>query len=168
MSTSVDAEQAWRALQRIRVPQERVYDEFERSSSGGPRATYTTAAIMWAFLASLGLELPRWGVGLVLATYVTLLGTLAVLHFRRSRMQLHHSRGNWRMVVTALAAAVVTGVTVVASGRLVDPLAPLAASLIQATASAAVFLLFVRPTSRWAIGSVRRSGEWATLGGTDR
>ncbi|MFH8617388.1 hypothetical protein ACH4E8_20250 [Streptomyces sp. NPDC017979] len=161
MSTSVDAEQAWHALQRIRVPQERVYDEFERTSSGGPRATYTTAAIMWAFLASLGLDLPPWGVGLVLAAYVALLGGLAVLNFRRSRMQLHHSHSNWRLGVTFVAAAVVTGGTIVGVGRLVDSLEPIVASLIQATVSAVVFVLFVRPASRWAIGSVRRNAEGA-------
>ncbi|MEU9607198.1 hypothetical protein [Streptomyces sp. NPDC048057] len=168
MSTSVDAEQAWRALQRIRVPQERVYDEFERTSSGGPRATYATAAIMWAFLASLGLDLPPWGAGLVLATYVALLGGLAVLHFRRSRMQLYRSHGNWRLGVTFVAAAVVTGGTVVGSGRLVESLEPMAASLIQATVSAVVFLLFVRPASRWAIGSVRRSAGWTSHEGAGR
>ncbi len=37
MTTPVDAEQAWRDLQRIRVPQERVYDEVERSASGEAR-----------------------------------------------------------------------------------------------------------------------------------
>lgn len=161
MSTPVDAEQAWKDLQRIRVPQERVYDEFERSTSGRPGANYVTAAIMWVFLAGLGLDLPRWGVWLVLAAYVGLLSALAVVHSRRSRMRLHHSRSNWRMLAAFVGAAVVTGGTVVLSGRLVEPLESMTASLIQATVSAAVFLVFVGPANRWAAGSLRGSGERA-------
>lgn len=103
MSTPVDAEQAWRDLQRIRVPQERVYDEIERYASGGPGAAYATAAIMWVFLAGLGLDLPRWGVWLVVAGYVALVGALAVTYSRRSRIQLHRSRCDWRMFATFAA-----------------------------------------------------------------
>ncbi|MCM2388684.1 hypothetical protein NBG84_10315, partial [Streptomyces sp. CWNU-1] len=88
MSTPVDAEQAWKDLQRIRVPQERVYDEIERRASDGPGAAYATAAIMWVFLAGLGLDLPRWGVWLVVAAYVGLLSGLAVIFSRRSRVRL--------------------------------------------------------------------------------
>ncbi|MFB6551175.1 hypothetical protein [Streptomyces sp. NPDC056405] len=168
MSTPVDAEQAWKDLQRIRVPQERVYDEFERSTSGRPGANYVTAAIMWGFLAGLGLDLPRWGVWLVLAAYVGLLSALAVVHSRRSRMRLHHSRSNWRMLAAFVGAAVVTGGTVVLSGRLVEPLESMTASLIQATVSAAVFLVFVGPANRWAAGSLRGSGERAARVGAGR
>lgn len=55
----VDAEQAWQDLQRIRVPQERVYDEFERSASGGRGMAYGTAALMWLFLVGVGVDLPQ-------------------------------------------------------------------------------------------------------------
>ncbi|MDT0616170.1 hypothetical protein [Streptomyces lancefieldiae] len=158
MSAPVDAEQAWRDLQRIRVPQERVYDEVERSASGGPGTTYATAAIMWVFLAVTGLDLPRWGLWPVLAGYVALLSALAVRCSRRSRVRLHHSRANWRMLASFVGGAVVTGGTVLLSGRLVESLEPMSASLIRATVSAAVFLLFVGPTTRWAAGSLRGSG----------
>ncbi|MFJ7769571.1 hypothetical protein ACIQ1J_14485 [Streptomyces sp. NPDC097107] len=168
LSTPVDAEQAWRDLQRIRVPQERVYDEFERTVSGRPGANYVTAAIMWVFLAGLGLDLPRWGVWLVLAAYVGLLSALAVVHSRRSRMRLHHSRSDWRMLAAFVAAAVVTAGTVVLSGRLVEPLEPMFAGLVQATVSAAVFLVFVGPTNRWAAGSLRGGGERAARAGAAR
>jgi len=158
VSTPVDAEQAWRDLQRIRVPQERVYDEVERSAAGGSGTIWTTAALMWLFLAGLGLDLPGWGVGLVVAAYIALLGVLAVLDNRRSRVRLHHTRCTRRMFGTFVAGAVVTGGTALLSGRLVDPLEPMPASLIQATVSAAVFVLFVGPTSRWAAGSARGRG----------
>ncbi|MFD4262639.1 hypothetical protein ACFWR9_34725 [Streptomyces sp. NPDC058534] len=161
MSTPVNAEQAWQDLQRIRVPQERVYDEVERSASGGPRATYATAALMWLFLAGLGLDLPPWGVVLAALAYVALLGWLAVAHHRRSRVQLHHSRYDWRTLATFAGGAVVTGGTTVLAGRLVEPLAPLAGSLVQATASAAVFVLFVGPATRWSTGALRGRGERA-------
>ncbi|MFI1017774.1 hypothetical protein [Streptomyces sp. NPDC020965] len=158
MSTPVNAEQAWKDLQRIRVPQERVYDEIERSASGGPGAAYATAAIMWLFLAGLGLDLPRWGVWLVVAGYVALLGALAVHHNRGSRVRLHRSRCTWRMFATFAAGGVVTGGTALLSGHLVEPLEPMFAGLIQATVSAAVFLLYVGPASRWATGSLRGHG----------
>ncbi|MFH8976603.1 hypothetical protein [Streptomyces sp. NPDC017890] len=159
MSTPVDAEQAWRDLQRIRVPQERVYDEVERSASGGPGTTYATAAIMWVFLAGMGLELPTWGVWLALAAYVAVLGALARADHRRSRVRLHRSRCNWRMFASFAAGAVVTGGTILLSGRLVEPLGPMTGALIQATVSAVVFVLFVRPVSRWSAGSLRGHGE---------
>ncbi|MFE7123871.1 hypothetical protein [Streptomyces sp. NPDC057617] len=161
MSSSVDAEQAWRDLQRIRVPQERVYDEVERSAAGGAGATWGTAVLMWLFLAGLGLDLPGWGVGLAVAAYVGLLSVLGVLHNRRSRVRLHHTRCTPRMFGTFVAGAVVTGGTTLLSGRLVDSLEPMPASLIQATVSATVFVLFVGPTSRWAAGSARARGTQA-------
>jgi hypothetical protein len=154
----MDAEQAWRDLQRIRVPQERVYDEVERSAAGGSGALWTTAALMWLFLAGLGLDLPGWGVALVIVAYVALLSVLAVLHNRRSRVRLHHTRCTRRMFATFVAGAVVTGGTTLLSGRLVDSLEPMSGSLIQATVSATVFVLFVGPTSRWAAGSARGRG----------
>jgi hypothetical protein len=168
VSTPVDAEQAWKDLQRIRVPQERVYDEVERSAPGGRAATCTTAATMWVFLAVLGLDLPRWGVVLTAAVYVALLSGLAVVCNRRSRVRLHHSRYDWRTPVTFVAGAVVTGGTTLLSGRLVESLEPLPGSLIQATVSAGVFLLFVGPTSRWATGSLRGRGERTARAGAGR
>ncbi|MGY0489828.1 hypothetical protein [Streptomyces sp. WG-D5] len=155
MSTPVDAEQAWRDLQRIRVPQERVYDEVERSAATGSASPWGTAVLMWLFLVGVGLDLPGWGVAVAMAAYVALLGGLAVRHQRRSRVVLHHTRCTPRMFGTFVAGAVVTGGTVLLSGRLVDPLEPLTGALIQATVSAAVFVLFVGPTSRWAARSAR-------------
>ncbi|MFZ3598306.1 hypothetical protein [Streptomyces sp. BH104] len=168
MSTPVDAEQAWRDLQRIRVPQERVYDEVERSAAAGAGSPWGTAVLMWLFLAGLGLELPGWGVGLVMAAYVGLLGGLAVRHQRRSLVRLHHTRCTSRMFATLVAGAVVTGATVLVSGRLVDSLEPLTGSLIQATVSAAVFVLFVGPTSRWAARSARGHEARTTGAGAGR
>ncbi|MFE4831924.1 hypothetical protein [Streptomyces sp. NPDC056672] len=161
MSTPVDAEQAWRDLQRIRVPQERVYDEVERFAAGGWGTTWATAALMWLFLAGLGLDLPGWGVGLVMALYAALLSVVAVLHNRRSRVRLHRTRCTPRMFGTFVAGAVVTGGTTLLSGRLVDSLEPMPGSLIQATVSATVFVLFVGPTGRWAAGSARDRGTQA-------
>ncbi|BFO14054.1 hypothetical protein SHKM778_04420 [Streptomyces sp. KM77-8] len=100
MSTSVDAERAWQDLQRIRVPQERVYDEVERSASGRPGTTYATAASMWVFLAGLGLELPAWGVGVAVVAYAALLVGLVVFRNRGNRVRLHQSRYDWRTSVT--------------------------------------------------------------------
>ncbi|MFE7036590.1 hypothetical protein ACFU9Y_40465 [Streptomyces sp. NPDC057621] len=163
---AMDAEQAWRDLQRIRVPQERVYDEVERSAAGSPGDLWATAALMWLFLAVLGLDLPGWAVGLVMAAYAALLGGVAVLHDRRSRVRLHHTRCTPRMFATFVAGAVVTGGTVLLSGRLVDSLEPMPGSLIQATVSAAVFVLFVGRTSRWSAGSARGRGTHAEGTGT--
>ncbi|HET6860936.1 MAG TPA: hypothetical protein VFH94_28030 [Streptomyces sp.] len=168
VSTPMDAEQAWRDLQRIRVPQERVFDEVERSASGGPGAAYATAAIMWVFLAGLGLDPPQWGVWLAVAAYVGLLSVLAVISNRRSRMRLHRSRCTWRMFATFISAAVVTGGTGLLSGHLAESLEPLHTSLVRATATAAVFLLFVGPASRWATSSLRGSGEPAAGEGAGR
>jgi hypothetical protein len=155
----MDAEQAWQDLQRIRVPQERVYDEVERSGPGGPGATWATAAVMWVFLAGLGLEPPRWGVVTATVGYVALLAWLAVLGNRRRRMRLHRSRYDWRSSVTFFAGALVTGGTVLLTGRLVEPLDPVPGSLIRATVSAAVFVLFLLPANRWATGSLRTRAE---------
>ncbi|CAM5338224.1 hypothetical protein [Streptomyces fumanus] len=159
MSAPVDAEQAWRDLQRIRVPQERVYDELERSGSGGPGATWATAALMWVFLAGLGLDPPRWAVVTATAGYVALLAWLAVLANRRRPMRLHRSRYDWRSSVTFFAGALVTGGTVLGTGRLVEPMEPLPGSLVRATVSAAVFVLFLIPANRWATGSLRTRAE---------
>ncbi|NEB02722.1 hypothetical protein G3I78_27225 [Streptomyces sp. SID13726] len=152
----MDAEQAWRDLQRIRVPQERVYDEVERSAAGGWGTTWATATLMWLFLAGLGLDLPGWGVALAIAGYAALLGALAVLQNRRSRVRLHHTRVTRRMLGTFVAGALVVGTTTLLSGRLLDSLEPMSAGLLQATVSAAVFVLFVGPSSRWAARSARR------------
>ncbi|GAU68574.1 hypothetical protein SSP35_08_00680 [Streptomyces sp. NBRC 110611] len=155
MTTPVDAEQAWQDLQRIRVPQERVYDEVERCARGDAKSTYISAAIMWVFLASMGLDLPNWAVLLVLAAYLALLGAVAVYYSRRSRMRLHRSRHSWRQFATFLAGAVLSGTVIVGSGRLVESLALPFGSLIQATLSAGFFVLFVGPANRWAIGTLR-------------
>ncbi|MER5555678.1 hypothetical protein ABT001_29070 [Streptomyces sp. NPDC002793] len=159
MSTPVDAEQAWNDLQRIRVPQERVYDEIERSASGGPGAAYATAAVMWVFLAGQGLDLSMWGVVSSLVVYVALLVAVAVIWGRRSRMRLHHSRCNRRMSATFVMGAVMTGGTTLLAGRLVDSLEPMTAALIQATVSTAVFLLFAGPARRWMADSARLGGR---------
>ncbi|MGW4545045.1 hypothetical protein ACWEN4_01530 [Streptomyces violaceorubidus] len=158
MSTPMDAEQAWRDLQRIRVPQERVYDEVERSASGRSGATWTTAASMWVLLVVTGLELPRWGVWLALAGHLSVLGALARSHSRRSRVRLHHSHCDWRMVAGFVSGAVVTGGTIVLVGRLVESLEPMTGALIRATVSASVFVLFVGPVSRWSTRSLRVRG----------
>ncbi|MFF4321365.1 hypothetical protein [Streptomyces sp. NPDC001568] len=159
MSVPVDAEQAWKDLQRIRVPQERVYDEFERAASGGRGVTYGTAALMWVFLAGVGMDLPGWGVGLFLVAYVGLLSVLIVASSRRSRMQLHHTRCTGRMWATFGAAGVLVGGTIVLADHLTESLEPLHAGLIQATVAVAVYLLFLGPANRWAADSVRSGGE---------
>lgn len=168
VSTPVDAEQAWKDLQRIRVPQERVYDEIERSASGDRSAAYATATVMWGFLGSLGLDLPPWGSWLVLAAYVALVSVLAVIYGRRSRMRLHRSRYNWRTSATLAVGVTAIGGAALLSGRLVESLEPLPASLLQATASTAVFLLFIGPASRWAAGSLRGRSERAAREGAAR
>nr|WP_173861609.1 hypothetical protein [Streptomyces aureus] len=158
VSMPVDAEQAWKDLQRIRVPQERVYDEFERSASGGRGMTYGTAALMWVFLAGVGMDLPQWGVGLLMAAYVGLLSVLVVRNSRRSRMRLHHTRCPGRMWAAFGAAAVLVGGTVVLSDHLTESLEPILAGLVQATAAVAVYLLSLGPANRWAAESVRSGG----------
>ncbi|MFF8035115.1 MULTISPECIES: hypothetical protein [unclassified Streptomyces] len=168
MSTPVDAEQAWRDLQRIRVPQERVYDEIERGASGGPGAAYATAAVMWVFVACTGLDLPRWGVWLALVAYVALLGALAVAHGRRTRLQLHRSRYTWRTFAAFAAGALVTGGTSVLSGHLLDSLEPVYAGPLRATATTTAFLLFIGPANRWATGSLRGHGARTAPGGAVR
>ncbi|MFF3017304.1 hypothetical protein [Streptomyces sp. NPDC057939] len=162
MSMPVDAEQAWKDLQRIRVPQERVYDEYERSASGGRGTTYGTAALMWVFLAGVGMDLPQWGVGLFLAVYIGLLGVLIVMSGRRSRMQLHRTRCTGRMWAVFGAAGVLVGGTVVLADHLTEGLEPIHAGPIQATAAVALYLLFLGPANRWAADSVRTTGAPVT------
>nr|PPQ62095.1 hypothetical protein C5F59_00050 [Streptomyces sp. QL37] len=164
----MDAEQAWKDLQRIRVPQERVYDEFERSASGGRGMTYGTAALMWVFLAGVGMDPPQWGVGLFVASYVGLLGVLIVMSSRRSRMQLHHTRCPGRMWAAFGGTAVLVGGTIVLSAHLTEPLDPVHAGLVQATAAVAVYLLSLGPANRWAADSVRSGGEPAADQGAGR
>ncbi|GAA3867512.1 hypothetical protein [Streptomyces sedi] len=160
MSATIDAEQAWRDLQRVRVPQERVYDEVERSVSGGADpSTWGTAALLWLFLAGMGLDPPLWGVLLAGTVYVALLAALARHAHRGSRVRLHHTRYNWRALATLVAGALVTGGTVLLTGRLAAPLEPAWAGLTQATVTAAVFLLFIGPASRWSTGSLRGHGQ---------
>ncbi|MEU8683804.1 hypothetical protein [Streptomyces sp. NPDC048611] len=159
MSTTVDAEQAWQDLQRIRVPQERVYDEIERTAQGDTGATQATAALMWVFLAVSGLDIPRWAFWLALTAYVAVLGTLGVVFNRRTRMRLHRSRHSWRSFATFFAGMAVTLVAILLSGRLVEWLALPFGSLIQATLSAGTFLLFVGPANRWAVSTLRDRGE---------
>ncbi|RBM24371.1 hypothetical protein DEH69_00465 [Streptomyces sp. PT12] len=155
----MDAQRAWADLQRIRVPRERVYDEIERGASGDPGAALATAALMWVFLAGQSLDLPRWGVWLALAVHVALLIALAVIHSRRPRMRLHHSRHNGRTSATFAAGAVATGGAALLSDHLVEPLEPILAGLIRATVPTAVFLLFVGPANRWAARSLRGHGK---------
>ncbi|MFE7316464.1 hypothetical protein ACFU7T_25735 [Streptomyces sp. NPDC057555] len=155
MTTPVDAEQAWQDLQRIRVPQERVYDEVERCAGGDRRSTYLMAAVMWVYLASTGLELPKWGIWLTLAAYLGVLVTLLVVYSRRPRVKLHRSRYSWRSVAALFAGALVSGGTILLTGFLTRWLALPYGSLIQATVSAGAFVLFVGPTNRWAISPLR-------------
>ncbi|MFD3324909.1 hypothetical protein [Streptomyces sp. NPDC058701] len=159
VSMPVDAEQAWQDLQRIRVPQERVYDEFERSASGGRRMVHGTAALMWVFLAGVGMDPPQWGVGLFVAAYVGLLSVLVVMHSRRNRMQLHHTRCPGRMWAAFGAVAVLVGGTIVLLDHLTERLEPICAGPLQATAAVAVYLLSLGPANRWAAESVRSGGE---------
>ncbi|MEU6330612.1 hypothetical protein ABZ851_25530 [Streptomyces sp. NPDC047049] len=168
MSTSVNAEQAWKDLQRIRVPQERVYDEIERTARNDAGSAYTTAAVMWVFVAVSGLDLPGWAFWLSLTVYVALLGSLAVLYNRRTRMRLHRSRHSWRSFAIFFAGMAVTALTILGSGLLVDWLALPFGSLIQATVSAGVFALFVGPANRWAVGSLRDRGTRTLRKGAGR
>ncbi|WP_407286768.1 hypothetical protein [Streptomyces sp. BP-8] len=168
MNTQVDAERAWQDLQRIRVPQERVYDEVERCAQGDARSTYTIAAIMWIFIASWGIDLPDWAFWLVLAAYVVLVSTLGVLHNRRSRVQLHRSRHSWRSLATFFAGGAVTLATILVSGYVVESLALPLGHVIQATVSAAAFVLLVGPANRWAAGALRAHGARAVQGEVGR
>ncbi|MCD7440800.1 hypothetical protein K4B79_21555 [Streptomyces lincolnensis] len=168
MSTPVDAEQAWKDLQRIRVPQERVYDEFERTASGGRGTAYGTAALMWVFLTGVGMDPPWWGVGLFMTVYVGLLGALCVRNGRRTRMQLHRSRCTGRMWAAFGAVAVLVGGTIVLADHLTESLAPVCAGPVQATAAVAVYLLSLGPANRWAADSVRSGGEPAVDEATGR
>ncbi|MEV7511838.1 hypothetical protein AB0O42_27605 [Streptomyces sp. NPDC089922] len=168
MSRPEDAEQAWNDLQRIRVPQERVYDEFERSTSGGPRMTYGTAALMWVFLVGVGMDLPQWALGLAVAAYIGLLSALVVTKSRRSRMQLHHTRVPGRMWAAFGAAAVLVGATIVLADHLTEPLQPLHAALTTATAAVAVYVLSLNLANRWAAESVRSRRTPAAGQGTGR
>ncbi|MGW4518742.1 hypothetical protein ACWEO4_44205 [Streptomyces sp. NPDC004393] len=155
MTTPVDAERAWQDLQRVRMRQERVYDEIERCAHGDPKATYSTVAIMWVFLASMGLKLPTWCLWPMLAAYAGVLGTLAVVYSRRARMRLHRSRYSWRSFATFIAGGFLTGGTILLSDHLADSLALPCPSVITATAAAAVFVLFTGPANRWAVSTLR-------------
>ncbi|MFI0907384.1 hypothetical protein ACH4TE_28290 [Streptomyces sioyaensis] len=161
MSTPVDAERAWQDLQRIRVPQERVYDEIERSAQNDPGSTYFTAAVMWVFLAVTGLDLPTWAFWLVLTAYFAVLGSVAVIYNRRSRIRLHRSRHSWRSFAIFFAGMAVTLVTILVSGFVANQLALPFGSLIQATASTGAFVLFVGPANRWAVSALRDRGARA-------
>ncbi|MGD3109258.1 DUF1097 domain-containing protein [Streptomyces sp. YGL11-2] len=155
MTTTVDAERAWQDLQRIRVPQERVYDEVERCAHGDPKVTYVMATVMWVYLAAMGLKLPGWGMWLTIAAYVGILGTLAVVYSRRTRVRLHRSRYSWRTYATFLAGMVVTGGTILLSDQLADSFALPYPSLITATAAVTAFVLFTGPANRWAVSPLR-------------
>ncbi len=168
MSTQVDAERAWQDLQRIRVPQERVYDEVERSAQGDARSTYTIAAIMWIFIASWGIDLPDWAFWLVLAAYVALVSALGVLHNRNSRLRLHRSRHSWRSLATFFAGGAVTLATILLSGYVVESLALPLGHVVQATVSAAAFVLLVGPANRWAVGALRARGAKGVQEGVSR
>ncbi|MGW1838214.1 hypothetical protein [Streptomyces sp. BBFR2] len=159
MTTPVDAERAWQDLQRIRVPQERVYDEMERCASGDAATTYTTAALMWLFVASWGLTLPRWTFLLLTVAYVALLGTLIGLRARRARVRLHRSRYTWRSGVSALLGAVVTLTTILLSGYVAETLRLPLPTVIQATVSAVVFILCAGPMNRWTLTALRGHGD---------
>ncbi|MFF9481436.1 hypothetical protein [Streptomyces sp. NPDC014733] len=166
MTTPVDAERAWQDLQRIRVPQERVYDEVERCASGDPATTSTTAALMWLFVASWGLALPHWTFWLVTVAYVALLGTLIALRTRRARVRLHRSRHTWRSGVSALLGAVVTLTTLLLSGYLAETLRLPLPTVVQATVSAGVFLLCAGPMNRWTLTALRGHGARPAPSGT--
>ncbi|TSB22188.1 hypothetical protein OG422_11515 [Streptomyces sp. NBC_01525] len=158
MTTPVDAERAWQDLQRIRVPQERVYDEVERGASGEAATTYITATLMWLFVASWGLTLPDWIFWLLTVAYVVLLGTLITFAARRARVRLHRSRHTWRSVASALAGAVVSLTTLLLSGFLARSLHLPLPTVIQATVSVGVHLLCVGPANRWTRSALRSHG----------
>ncbi|UNO38528.1 hypothetical protein KGS77_01285 [Streptomyces sp. MST-110588] len=160
MSTPVDAERAWADLQRIRIPQERVYDEVERHRGGwSPKSYLTTAAVMWVFLAVSGLDgLPQWVHWLLLAGYVALLAVLAVRASRRTRVRLHHSRYTWRSYATLFGAAGVTGATILLSDRLARWADLPCPSLFSATVTVGVFLLFGPAANRWCVSALRDAG----------
>ncbi|MFD7665055.1 hypothetical protein [Streptomyces sp. NPDC059788] len=155
MSTPVDAERAWADLQRIRVPQERVYDELERCSVTGRRAYLPIAAVMWVYLAVSGLDLPEWGVLVALAAYVGALGAMGVRASRKSRMRLHRSRYSWRVFAVFLAAAALGAASIALTGRLVEWAELPFGSLVQATICAGLFLLVTAPANRWAFAPLR-------------
>ncbi|GAA3191658.1 MULTISPECIES: hypothetical protein [Streptomyces] len=159
MTTPVDAERAWQDLQRIRVPQERVYDEVERCASGDPATTYLSAALMWLFVASWGLTLPRWTFLLMTVAYVALIGALVALRARRARVRLHRSRHTWRSGVSALLGAVTTLTTILLSGHLAETLRLPLPTVVQATVSAGVFVLCAGPMNRWTLTALRGRGD---------
>ncbi|MEU2791684.1 hypothetical protein [Streptomyces sp. NPDC007100] len=155
MTTPVDAERAWADLQRIRVPQERVYDELERCAGNGRRAYLPIAAAMWVYLAVSGLDLPGWGTWGVTALYMVVLGAMAVRASRKSRMRLHRSHYTWRSSVVFVAAAVVSAASIGLSGWLVEWARLSYGSLVQATLCSGLFLLVTAPANRWALAPVR-------------
>ncbi|OKI02715.1 hypothetical protein A6A06_15900 [Streptomyces sp. CB02923] len=155
MSTPVDAERAWADLQRIRVPQERVYDELERCTATGRRAYLPIAAAMWVYLAVSGLDLPRWCLWVELAAYVGVLGIMGVRSSRKSRVRLHRSRYTWRVTAVIIAAAALGGASVAVTARLVEWARLPFGSLVQATLCAGFFLLVTAPANRWAFAPMR-------------
>ncbi|MFH8407106.1 hypothetical protein ACH4FX_20260 [Streptomyces sp. NPDC018019] len=155
MSTPVDAERAWADLQRIRVPQERVYDELERCSGTSWRAHLPIAIAMWVYVAVSGLDLPKWAVWAVLAAYLVTLGAIGVRASRRSRMRLHRSRYTWRTTAVFFTSAIAGGSSIAVTGWLVEWSRLAYGSLVQATVCAGLFLLVTAPANRWAFAPVR-------------
>ncbi|MEN2424084.1 hypothetical protein AABB02_39030 [Streptomyces rimosus] len=155
MSAPVDAERAWADLQRIRVPQERVYDELERCSGNGWRSYLPIAAAMWVYVAVSGLDLPGWAVWAVLAAYMAALGAMGVRAARKSRMRLHRSRYTWRTTAVFFASAIAGGGSILVTGWLVEWADLAYGSLVQATVCAGLFLLVTAPANRWAFAPVR-------------
>ncbi|MEV5595252.1 hypothetical protein [Streptomyces sp. NPDC052496] len=155
VSTPVDAEKAWADLQRIRVPQERVYDELERCSVTGRRAYLPIAAVMWGYLAVSGLDLPKWCLWVILAAYVGVLAAMGVRASRKSRVRLHRSRYTWRVYAVFVAGAALGGGSIGLSSWLVEWAGLPYGSLIEATLCAGLFLLVTAPANRWAFAPMR-------------
>ncbi|WP_078624416.1 hypothetical protein [Streptomyces monomycini] len=154
----MDAEQAWADLQRIRVPQERVYDELERCTVTGRRGYLPIAAVMWLYLAVSGLDLPKWSLWATLAAYVGVLAAMGVRSSRKSRVRLHRSRYTWRVYAVFVVAAALGGASIGLSSWLVAWAEVPYGSLVQATICAGLFLLVTAPANRWAFAPMRHYG----------
>ncbi|WP_206506835.1 hypothetical protein [Streptomyces chrestomyceticus] len=159
MGTPVDAEQAWADLQRIRVPQERVYDELERCTVTGRRGYLPIAAVMWVYLAVSGLDLPSWSLWVALVAYVGVLAAMGMRSSRKSRVRLHRSRYTWRVYAVFGVAGVLGGASIVLTSWLVEWAEIPYGSLVQATICAGLFLLFTAPANRWAFAPMRHYGS---------